>query len=79
MKNPSRLVTSTARVINLISPPDMSVNDQESLLSGVMSQITFDNPDFMLGLRTMFHAKDNEQIVAIEIITGGIRAKFEKS
>lgn len=44
---------------------------------GVASRISFENEDFMAGLRQMFGAKDHEEIAAIEITEDGIQAFFE--
>lgn len=51
---------------------------QPTQMDGQISEIRWDNPDFMTGLRIMFDAKDSEVIVAIELTDGGIRAKFER-
>ena len=45
--------------------------------SGVTATINYDNPDFVRGLRQMFHAKPRERLVQIEIQDEWITARFE--
>lgn len=46
-------------------------------MTGVISEISWNNPKLMEGLRTMFGCPPHEQIVAVEITDAGIRAKFK--
>ena len=52
--------------------------DGEKHTSGIVSQISFENKDFMAGLRLMFDAKEDEIIVAFEVTSEGIKTYFEK-
>lgn len=45
---------------------------------GTVSQITWRNPNVLKGLRVMFAAADDEEIVAIELTDEGIKAKFNR-
>lgn len=45
--------------------------------SGIMSTISWDNPEVQVAINTLFHVKENEVIEAIIINKQGIKAKFK--
>ena len=75
------LIRNGARMSNTSTSKVVSFGDnvEKTNFCGVVSQITWNNPDLMTGLRTMFGCKKDEVIVAIEVTDVGIRAKFERS
>lgn len=45
---------------------------------GLVSNVSWGNPDTVAALRQLFGCKSDEQIVAIEVTANGIKAKFER-
>lgn len=46
--------------------------------AGLVSQISFQNPDFMKGLRVMFDVKPDEKIVEMFVTDDSIKVVFER-
>ncbi len=55
----------------------VSLPGDDKLKSGIVSQISFENPSFREGLNTMFGTSDREEIIAIKVTKDYIRAYFQ--
>jgi hypothetical protein len=58
-------------------PIEHAFDGEKPRTSGVSSSISFQNKDFMAGLRRMFNASDNEMIASMRIEDGVIHVYFD--
>ena len=45
--------------------------------TGIVRQVTWENPETQAALRQLFHRKDNERLIAVVVNNQGIKAHFE--